>query len=219
MALNWTAKAPDDVYRYTWTPALAEGDSVASYTAEVDGATIDADSLEDNAVVLFVSGGTAGSTATFTLEAVSADGETLTETIYLPIVASAATGPTARDVCNFALRKVVGLGEEPDADQEDDALETLNDMLRMWKAAGLDTGAPFPLEAGTVLAVRDEFLSAIKHALRVACHSFYGVELSPFDVQQADLSYRIALAASFSLPDLKMPPTLANPANTVADLF
>ena len=29
MALTWTAKAPGDVYRYTWTPALADGDTLA----------------------------------------------------------------------------------------------------------------------------------------------------------------------------------------------
>jgi len=196
MALNWTAKAPDDVYRYTWTPALAEGDSVSSYSVDVDGATIVADSLEDNAVVLFVSGGTAGSTATFTLEAVSADGETLTETIYLPIVASVATGPTARDVCNFALRKVVGLGEEPDADQEDDALERLNDMLRAWKATGADTGATFPLEAGTVLAVRDEFLSAIKHNMVLQVADIYGAEVSPLTVEAARRGLQLVKVAN-----------------------
>jgi len=196
MALNWTAKAPDDVYRYTWTPALAEGDSVSSYSVDVDGATIVADSLEDNAVVLFVSGGTAGSTATFTLEAVSADGETLTETIYLPIVASVATGPTARDVCNFALRKVVGLGEEPDADQEDDALERLNDMLRAWNATGADTGATFPLEAGTVLAVRDEFLSAIKHNMVLQVADIYGAEVSPLTVEAARRGLQLVKVAN-----------------------
>lgn len=219
MALNWTAKAPDDVYRYTWTPALAEGDSVSSYSVDVDGATIDADSLEDNAVVLFVSGGTAGSTATFTLEAVSADGETLTETIYLPIVASAATGPTARDVCNFALRKVVGLGEEPDADEERDALENLNDMLRMWKGRGLDMGVAFPLVAGSEMKVRDEFLSAIKLNLRVVCHNFYGVDLTAVDVQMADAAYRAASALLISFDNVAMPANLANPVHTVADLF
>lgn len=220
MALTWTAKAPGDVYRYTWTPALADGDSVASFAVPtVSGATIATYETDGDGLVLFVSGGTAGTTATFTLSASSSDGETLTETIYLPIVASTAAGPTARDVCNFALRRISGLGEEPDADKLDDALESLNDMLRMWKSAGLDVGATFPLEAATVLSVRDDFLSAIKHGLRVVCHNFYGADLSPMDVQQADSAYRIALAASFSMADLDMSRTLANPVDTVADLF
>lgn len=177
MALTWAAKAPGDVYRYTWSPPLAYGDGLASYTASVSGAVIDSESMEDNSVVLYVSGGTAGATATFTLSATSDQGETLTETIYLPIVANTA-GVTVRAVCEFALRKVFGKDETPDASAMSDAIERLEDMLRMWAVTGADVGATFPLVEATTLRVQPSFLSAIKNNLIVQIAELYDYPVS-----------------------------------------
>lgn len=201
MALTWTAKAPGDVYRYTWTPALADGDSLASYTVSATGATIDSQTIDGDSVVLFVSGGSAGTTASFAFSGVTSDGETLTETIYLPIVASTATGPTAATICAFALRKITGIGETPDAAQEADALERLNDMLQAWKATGADVGATFPLLTSTTLKLPDSYLSAIKHNLVLQLADLYGAEISPVTAQNARLGLQLIKQAN--LPETR----------------
>lgn len=178
MALTWAAKAPGDVYRYTWSPPLAYGDGLASYTASVSGAVIDNEAMEDNSVVLYVSGGTAGATAAFTLEAISDQGEVLTETVYLPIVANTA-GATVREICEFALRKVYGKDETPEASAMSDAIERLDDMLRMWAATGADVGAAFPLAEATILRARPSFLTAIKNNLIIQIADLYDLPVSP----------------------------------------
>lgn len=127
---------------------------------------------------------------------------------------------TARDVIQFALRKIAGLGENPSAEQEADALETLNDMLQMWQAGGLDMGATLPLEASTVLSVGDEFLSAIKFNLRLACHNFYGAEISPLDMQFADSAKRAAANLLVQFDDAAMPRSLGTTlVDPVSGLF
>lgn len=201
MAINWTPKAPGDVYRYTWTPALADGDSVESYTAIATDAVIDYDSLENNEVVLFVSGGTAGTTASFEMEALSAEGETLTETIYLPIISTEATGMTAADAISFALRKVYGLGEDAPADASDDALEKLSDMLLAWRRTGAEVGATFPLESATVIYCKPEYQSGIKNNLAVEVADHYNRQLTPAVVQAAVRG--LQLIKNDQLPDVR----------------
>lgn len=209
MAMTWDAKAPGDVSRYVWTPVLVDGDSVASYTASASGATIDADSLEDDAVVVFVSGGTAATTATFTLSAVTTEGETLTETIYLPIIASTvAFGYTAREIVAFALRKITGDDATPTAAQSANALEMLGDMLAMWKRGGIDAGMVLPLTLDTVLYVDDGFAIALKYNLRLAVHAHYGAEIGQIDVQMANDGKRVLTNASVTFNDLKFARTL-----------
>lgn len=198
MALTWTAKAPGAVYRYSWTPALADGDGLASYTVSVSGAVIDSEALGGEAVVLFVSGGTAGQTATFTFTAISDQGEKFSEKVYLPIVAPDATGMTARDVCEFALRKIYGKDETPEASALSDALERLNDMLLAWKWTGADVGAAFPLVEGSVLYVRPEFQSAIKHNLCLCVAELYDLPLTPYVIEQARRGVQLVKTANLS---------------------
>jgi hypothetical protein len=185
MALTWTAKAPGAVYRYSWTPALASGDGLASYTVSASGATIDSEAIDDNAVVLFVSGGTAATTATFTFTAVSDQGEEFSEKVYLPIVAVDATGMTARDVCEFALRKVYGKDETPEASAMSDAIERLNDMLLSWKWTGADVGAAFPLVEASVIYCKPEFQGAIKANLILEIADLYDLPISIKTAQNA----------------------------------
>lgn len=198
MALTWTAKAPGAVYRYSWTPPLAQGDGLASYTASASGATIGSQSLESEAVVLFVSGGSAGTTATFTLTAVSDRGEKFSETIYLPIVSPDATGMTVRDVCEFALRKVYGKDETPEASAMSDAVERLDDMLRAWGWTGADVGASFPLAEASVLYVRPEFQQAIKANLILEIADLYDLPISIKTAQNAVRGMQLIKSANLS---------------------
>lgn len=198
MALTWTAKAPGAVYRYSWTPALADGDGLASYTVSVSGATIDSEAIDDNAVVLFVSGGTAATTATFTFTAVSDQGEEFSEKVYLPIVAPDATGMTVRDVCEFALRKVYGKDETPEASALSDARERLDDMLRAWGWTGADVGASFPLADASVLYVRPEFQQAIKANLILEIADLYDLPISIKTAQNALRGMQLIKSANLS---------------------
>jgi hypothetical protein len=198
MALTWTAKAPGAVYRYSWTPALASGDGLASYTVSASGATIDSEAIDDNAVVLFVSGGTAATTATFTFTAVSDQGEEFSEKVYLPIVAPDATGMTVRDVCEFALRKVYGKDETPEASALSDARERLDDMLRAWGWTGADVGASFPLADASVLYVRPEFQQAIKANLILEIADLYDLPISIKTAQNALRGMQLIKSANLS---------------------
>lgn len=220
MALTWTAKPSGATYRYTWSPALADGDSITSYTASVSGATLEASQAEDTDIVFYVAGGTAGTTATFTLSADTADGETLTETIYLPItVSTVALGYTAQDIISFALRKITGDGEDPTAEQADNALEMLNDMLALWQLSGIPTGSIYPLTLASSFQAPDGFVWAVKYGLRLLVHAHYGADISPVDASMAEEGKRALSNAVVNLSDVSMPATLANTTDTVVDLF
>lgn len=196
MALTLTAKTPDEVFDYTWQPPFDEGDGLASYEASASGVTIDSAGVDGNDITLFISGGTAGSVGIITVSAESNEGRYYEETLYLPIQASTnAYAYTARDVANFALRKIVGNGESAEASELDDAIERLGDMLAEWKACGADTGVPLPLTAGATLYVSDAFLSAIKHNLRVACHDHYGQPIDATDALAARRGLQIIKAS------------------------
>lgn len=186
MAIFWTPKAPGDVYRYTWQPPLVEGDSLSSYTISASGATIDSDAQTGDEVVAYVSGGTGGTTAIFTLTGTSAQGESFDETIYLPIVASPSQiADTARNYAMFALRKATGIGETPDADELSDALERMNALVAEWRAGGADIGAPFPLTADSVIYCPDWAVSALRYNLMRECADIYGFSLGPNEIAAA----------------------------------
>lgn len=220
MAIYWTAKPVDAVYRYTWTPPVADGDAVSSFdVVSSTGATIDGSELVGDDVVLFISGGVVGTAAVFELIAYTDDGEELPETIYLPIKdGGAVSGQTARDVCDFALRKIVGDGETASATQLGIALELLNDTLALWRIDGLDLGLGI-LAANDDVVLPDEYTTALKYNLRLACHAHYGADLGPFDVNMADTSKRLIGNRLLQLSDLTMPATLSRPRDSVADLF
>lgn len=186
MALTLAAKAPTAVYRYTWAVPVADGDSVASYTLTESGCTIDADSRDGNSITMFISGGTAGATATIAALALTNDGEDIPETIYLPIRDTANTlVNTGRDVVDYALRKVNG-GEPSDAEQLADGLERLSDMLAAWAMIGADLGILWPVGENDVIRADDGTLSAIKNNLILALADRYEFTPSPFVVQAAN---------------------------------
>ena len=175
MAIQWDAKAPGEVAEREWAVPVPEGDSVTSYTATISGATKDSDSREADTILVKVSAGTDGATATVTLTATTAQGLVFNETAYLPIRATPLVlSNTVRDVCNFALRPIVGLGATPTADELADAQEHLDDMLAEWSETGADLGVKLPTTASDTLYVPDAALSAIKHNLRVRLSETYG---------------------------------------------
>jgi hypothetical protein len=101
MAIYLASKAPADAIRYEWD--LGADKSLVSFELTATGAEIDAESGSGNLVEFFVSGGTAGQTATIAASAILDDGTEYSDTLYLPIVASAAQiANTARDYVSFA---------------------------------------------------------------------------------------------------------------------
>lgn len=95
MALTWPAKHPAAVQTYSWTPALDAGDTLATATLSVvsGSAEIDAQDVSDGKLIAMLSGGTDGEVTAFYGVATTGSGQTLDETIYLPVQASASTDP------------------------------------------------------------------------------------------------------------------------------
>lgn len=177
MALKLAAKAPTAVLRYVWTPQVLEGDGPLSATLTVTtgDAVIDNYAVEADSVAFFLSGGTAGTTTIISAAAITNEGETLPETIYIPILSRAiALDNTVRDVCNYALRPIVGLGGSPSANELADAQEHLDDMLAMWAESGADLGVKLPTSASDILYVSDAALQGIKNNLRMRLGEVYG---------------------------------------------
>ena len=203
MAQFLKAKAPADAIAYTWAPDIADGDSLVSFTLSASGATIDAEAAIADEVEFYVSGGTAGQTATITASAVTAAGAELSEVLYLPIRArDIALGYTGSQIASFALRKVIGLSRAPRAAEQADALERLSDMLAEWSQQGADLGVRLPVQASDTLYVNDAFANAIKQNLIVRIADLYGEPVAPEVAMQAFRG--VQLIKSSLLPDKRV---------------
>lgn len=186
MAQSWASKAPTEIVEREWTVPVGDEDSVQSYTSSASGVTIDSYERNGDTITFTLSSGTDGATGTVTLSATTKEGLVHSEVYYIAITeADNALAYTARDICYFALRKVVGTGEDPTAGELDDALERFNDMLARWAAQGADTRIPLPAVAGSTLYVSDSLISALKHNLAVEVADLYDRELSANVVRNA----------------------------------
>lgn len=205
MALYLTPKAPTAVFRYGWEPALLSGDAISTATLTVssgDG-VLDSYSIEDNEVRFFLSGGTDSTVTVIAATVTTDDGETIAETIYVPInVKTQAISNTANDVCAFALRKIVGNGSTASADELTDAIERLNAKIALWRIAGMDLGVAEELTASDTLTIADGHLTALKYSLRAELHDHYGVPLSQTDYTMAREAEAIVAADLHNFSDL-----------------
>jgi hypothetical protein len=200
MAQHLDAKAAGDTVTRRWLAPVADGDSASSITASASGVTLSTYSLEGDEAVFELTAGSNGATGTISVSVTTSIGDVLTETLYIAIIASTSSGPTARDFANFALRKVNGLGSDPDASQEADALERLEDMLRHWSVTGAAIGVTFPLSAATALNIADAYQSAIKNNLILQLADLYGTEISPVVIENARRG--LQLIKSANLPNV-----------------
>ena len=110
---------------------------------------------------------------------------------------------TARQVCEYALRKVFGVGETPDATSMADAFERLDDMLALWHGIDAATGITLPLALSDTLACPASFLPAIQDNLIIAVADLYNREIPA----QVAISARMGLqhVRSVTLPDVRVP--------------
>ena len=91
--ISWPSKDPQEVADYSWRPQLDDGDAISSFTATTDSdITIDSQSIGNGLATIWLSGGNAGDTATFTLVSTTTAGRTFKETARIAIVDSSALG-------------------------------------------------------------------------------------------------------------------------------
>lgn len=189
MAIYLKAKAPTAVVRYEWPVPVRDGDSLATFVPTVSSGTavIDSYETEGDTGVLIVSGGTAGAVTVIALLATTDQGETIPDTAYLPVIASTnALGNTGTDIASYILRKVTGNGEAPSADELNDCLERLSDMLATWRRQGADLGIPLPVTTATEFVCEDAFIQAVKANGILAVMDLYdNYNPSPIVVEQA----------------------------------
>lgn len=186
MAVFLASKAPTEVVERRWVIPVDADDSPASAALADSGVTVDADSFEGNELVLTLSAGTAAATGSVVATITTAQGRILVETLYIPVVASAAQiAATARDYCYFALRKITGNGVDPTANELADALERLNAIVAALREGGADIGCAFPIVAATVIYCPDWAVAALRYNLLLDCYSSYEASPSAVDVMRA----------------------------------
>jgi hypothetical protein len=172
----WALKAPSEIVEREWEVPTDADDSLASFVVSETGVTLDASESNGDTITLTLSAGTANATATVDITATTKNGLIITEKFYLPIRADGQKlANTARDVCNFALRKVTGNDATPSAGELDDALERLSDMLGAWAGEGADLQVKLPCEAADVLYIPDWAVEGVKACLVLELYDFYDV--------------------------------------------
>jgi hypothetical protein len=204
----WKYKTPDETVSRRWNPDVDGGESIQSATVAVDSGTVTATveveaSHGAHGVNVLVSGGAAGEVARVSVTAITSDGSTLVGVFQIPVRAEASVfANTARNVCDFALRKIVGNNGTASATELSDAMERLNAILALWRLSGMDVGVSGELSSTDTLTVPDAYLTAIKYALRRDLHDYYNVPLSANDVLMAQQAEAAVLADTINLQPL-----------------
>lgn len=211
MAQVWTPKAPTEVVERTWAVPLAYDDAILTVSTSASGVTVDSDDYRLGEAVVVLSAGTAGATGNVTVTVTTDAGHTHVETFYIAIQAATVQAVTARDMANFALRKIAGMGEDATATELDDAIELLSGLLAKHRIG------PVPLEAGTAMNLPDDLIQPFKFMLRRLVHSSYEAPLTAADERMADEGERYVTNSLFEQRDLAMPWTLARTVETVWD--
>ncbi len=202
MADYLASKVSTEVVRREWTVPVDADDAPASASLSASGVTVDANEFIGNDLVLTLSGGTAAATGSIVATITTDKGRVLVQTLYIPIVQSAAQiAATARDIVNFALRKITGPRRSPSAVELSDGLERLNAMVATWRAGGADIGAAFPLEAGTVIYCPDWAVQALRYSLLLDVAALYGAEPTALEYEQARRG--LQLIKHKNLPDTR----------------
>lgn len=195
MADYLVAKTPTEVVERRWLVPVGADDAANTVIATADGVTIDSDDIEDGEVVLVLSAGTAGATASIALTVTTDLGRTLNETLYIPIIASAAQiANTARDYVVFAMQAI----GEPTAQELDWGLQRLNTIVAEMREAGADIGASFPIESGTIIYCPDYAVSALRYSLKVELLPVFGVEPAALDVERMRRGLQLVKASNLS---------------------
>jgi len=202
MAAFLPSKVAAEIVQRRYAVPVDKDDNPASVSFNATGVTVFSSEFENNELLMNISGGTAGQTATIVATVTTDEGRVLIETFYLPIIASAAQiAHTAGEYVNFALRRIVGNGETPSADELSDALERLNALVAEWRGQGADIGAAFPIDANTVIYCPDYAVSALRFNLLVDVSSLYGEAVTPMEAMKALRGAQ--LVKNMNVPDVR----------------
>jgi len=200
MAGFLAAKVAAEIVQRRYSVPVDKDDGPASVSLSATGATVVSSEFDGNDLVLEISGGTAGQTASIVVTVTTDQGRVLVETLYLPIIESAAQiADSAQTYCLFALRRVAGIGNTPDADELSDALERLNAMVAAWRSQGADIGAAFPIEANTIIYCPDYVVEALRFNLLLDVASLYGQQVTQMDAMKA--ARGLQLVKNMNVPD------------------
>lgn len=198
MADFLAAKTPTEAVERRWAVPADKGDAPLSASLTASGVAIASNSFEGNDLVLNLTGGTAAETASIIVTVTTEKGRTLNETLYIPIIASAAQiANTARDYVIFAMQAI----GEPTAQELDWGLERLNTIVAEMREAGADIGAAFPITSGTVIYCPDYAVSALRYSLKVELLPVFGVEPTALDVER--MRRGLQLVKAKNLPDVR----------------
>jgi len=110
---------------------------------------------------------------------------------------------TARDVITRSLRKlkILASGETPEAQEADDCLEALNQMLAEWEIDGVDL-AHIGLALDDTLDVPDSHLNGIALNLAMRIADDFGATITPSIAQEALNGKNAIVAYHWSMADL-----------------
>lgn len=88
---------------------------------------------------------------------------------------------TARDLITMSLRTlgVLHSGETPSAEEADDALDTLNQLMNSWRYEGIDLEWVPITSLNTTLPYPDDHIGPFRHNLAVALSPDYGIQVTP----------------------------------------
>ena len=88
-SLTWPDKDPDEVLDYSidWTKRLESDDTIATseWIVPEDGVSKDSDDFADTSTTIWLSGGVAGQTYSFTNRVTTAQGRTMDQSIRLKV--------------------------------------------------------------------------------------------------------------------------------------
>lgn len=125
---------------------------------------------------------------------------------------------TARVLIEQSLRLigVTASGEPPTAEEINDGLDTLNQMVSGLEAEGVHLNFA-PISLDSEVPVEDRFIESIKYLLAVRLSSEYGSELTP-EIPIIALNGKAFLQTWFSeIPTLKMDRGLRNRTSRFGD--
>lgn len=180
MAVHLSAKPAGATQLYSWKPDIAEGDGIESFDLTGNTVGVVASEQQGDEIAFHVSGGAAGNVYSIDAEVETSNGESLRETLYIPVFGPGVSfTTTAEDVIKFALRPITGLSDDPETEELTDGLEWLNGMVASWRTQGADLGLALPLSLSTTLYVADEHVLALKNNLRVVLAEQYGRQVAP----------------------------------------
>ncbi len=200
MAGFLAAKVAEEVVQRAYVVPLDKDDNISSVSATATGITVISTEIENDEVLINLSGGTTAQTASVVLTVTTDEGRTLIETLYVPIIASAAQiADTAREYVNFALRRIIGNGETPSADELSDGIERLNAMIAEWRGSGADIGASFPITADTVIYCPDYAVNALRYNLLIDVANLYGEPVTQMEAMKARQG--LSLVKNMNMPE------------------